>query len=435
MTHPIVDADGHVVEALPLVVETIRRVAGDRAADGLLPSSVTYSTTDRPLEGSVMAPWWTIPTDARDRAMAFVPAYLRERLEEIGIDYSILYSSVGLLAFAAADDEVRRGACRGLNTYLADLLDDLGDRLTAAAVIPTHTPEEAVAELEHAVRVLGFKAVMLNDVVDRGGWHDVLALDSPYDYDPVWQACVDLGVAVTVHSPSWGIGLRRSASRYMYNHIGNFAASAEAFAKALFFGGALHRFPTLHVAFLECGVGWGVELRGAIVDRWSKRGSGHIDRLDPARLDRAMFDRLLDAYGGGRFDDPSVRDVMAMQSGQPPADTDDFRATGVQSPQDILRQFDRLWFGCEADDPTIHWAFDGDHPLQPVLGSDLGHWDVADAGEVVAEARELVDEGRIGAEQFRAFACDNAIRLHGGMNPSFFDGTAVERYAGTLLAG
>lgn len=433
LDHPVIDADGHVVEALPVVVDYIRRVAGDDAADRLLPSSVTYSTTDVPREGTVMAPWWTVPTNARDRATSFCPALLHERMDEVGVDFGILYSSVGLLAFSHGDDVTRRGACRGLNTYLADLMDGLGDRLAAAAVIPTHTPEEAIAALDHAVGELGFKAVMLNDVVARDGWYDVLALDSAHDYDPVWQRCVELGVAVTVHSPSWGIGLRQSSTRYMYNHIGNFAASADAFAKALFFGGVLDRFPALHVAFLECGVGWAVELLGALVDRWQKRGPGSIDRLDPRHLDRAEWDALLDRYGRGMFDDPAVRATMAMQSGQPPADTDDFRATGVTSVADIVRQFDGLFFGCEADDGSIPWAF-GERRLQPILGSDIGHWDVTDPADVLPEAWELVEDGLVTRDDFRALVCDNAIRLHGGMNPAFFDGTPVESYARSLLA-
>jgi hypothetical protein len=113
LDHPVIDADGHVVEALPVVVDYIRRVAGDDAADRLLPSSVTYSISDAPTEGSVMAPWWTIPTNARDRATSFLPALLHERMDEIGIDFGILYSSVGLLAFSHEDDVTRRAPAGG----------------------------------------------------------------------------------------------------------------------------------------------------------------------------------------------------------------------------------------------------------------------------------------------------------------------------------
>ena len=66
---------------------------------------------------------------------------------------------------------------------------------------------------------LGFKAIMLRGNQERpipgaaegidpqkAAWYcDTIALDSPYDYEPFWQRCVELGVAVTQHSgsPRW----------------------------------------------------------------------------------------------------------------------------------------------------------------------------------------------------------------------------------------
>ncbi|HUP76595.1 MAG TPA: amidohydrolase family protein [Acidimicrobiales bacterium] len=456
LDHPIVDGDGHIVESLPIVIDYIRRVAGDDVADRFAGSSPAYASRHaplltehhhRPAPGNPITPWWALPANALDRATGLLPKLLYERLDEIGIDFTVLYSSVGLACLGHADDAIRHGACRGLNTYLAEMLDGFGDRMTAAAVIPTHTPDEAIAELEHAVNELGFKAVMLNSLVARplpergtgAQWLDVLALDSIYDYDPLWARCVELGVAVTVHSPSQGLGLRASSSRYMFNHIGNFAASSDAFAKAVFFGGVGHRFPSLHFAFLECGVSWGVQLLCDLIDRWHKRGGANIERLDPGRLDRAEWDRLLSQYGGERFADPEVRQATLGQSDNPPDAIDDFRACGVTTPSDIVTQFDRFFFGCEADDATISWAFaDRVNPLgamlQPMLGSDIGHWDVPDMRDVLPEALELVEHQLLSLAQFREFSCDNAIRLHGGMNPHFFDGTRVEAYASDLLA-
>ena len=52
----------------------------------------------------------------------------------------------------------------------------------------------------------------------------------------------------------------------------------------------------------------------------------------------------------------------------------------------------------------------------------------------LVEANELVDDGVLDARHFRAFSCDNAIRLHGAANPTFFEGTAVEDYARSRLA-
>ena len=54
--------------------------------------------------------------------------------------------------------------------------------------------------------------------------------------------------------------------------------------------------------------------------------------------------------------------------------------------------------------------------------------------EVLEEAYELREEELIDAEDFRDFVFANAVRLHGGMNPKFFEGTAVENEAAQVLA-
>jgi hypothetical protein len=79
----------------------------------------------------------------------------------------------------------------------------------------------------------------------------------------------------------------------------------------------------------------------------------------------------------------------------------------------------------------ITWAFREDvNPmgakLQPLFGSDISHWDVQNMIEPVEEAYELVEDGLLNDEQFREFTFLNAVKLHAGMNPHFFDGTKVE---------
>ena len=96
--------------------------------------------------------------------------------------------------------KARRAACYAFNVYAAELFAEHAERMTPAAVIPMHTPEEAIEELEH-VHALGLKAVMLGSVIkrpipalasaapklaDKFPWLDVLGLDSPHNYDPVW---------------------------------------------------------------------------------------------------------------------------------------------------------------------------------------------------------------------------------------------------------
>jgi len=455
--HPVVDADGHLVESLPILADQVRKMAGDDVADRFLGGSPTYRSRQapilKPMEEAVTAkrqaasPWWALPTNPLDRATAFVPALLYERLDDLGIDFAILYPSVGLTVIGHPDDEVRRFACRAINEYAAELTAGLEDRLTAVATVPCHDPDEAIAELDHAVVECGLKAVMLNSYVRRPPgtgadheWYDLLAIDSVYDYDPVWSRCVELGVAVTVHTPTMGLPLRASPSRYMLNHIGNFATGSDAFAKGLVFGGVMQRFPDLRVAFLEGGVSFGVQLLGDLISRWEKRGGANIERLDPSGVDFGTWDGLVAEHGGRTFADPTMRRATFGQSDNPPAELDDFRDSGVRGVDDLVALFERFFFGCEADDPTVPWSFatrlgHATPELHAMLGSDIGHWDVTDMGDVLHEAHELVDDGLLDAVHFRRFVCDNAVLLHGGANPGFFDGTPVAGYARELLGG
>jgi hypothetical protein len=111
---------------------------------------------------------------------------------------------------------------------------------------------------------------------------------------------------------------------------------------------------------------------------------------------------------------------------------DDFKYLDVSSKRELGELFSKnFYFGCEADDKTTVWAFDErfGSRLKPVFSSDISHWDALVMAETVPEAYELLEDGLLSEADFRDFAFANAVRLHGGMNPSFFAGTAVEAAA------
>ena len=100
--------------------------------------------------------WWAGPTrNTRDLATSFFPKLFYERMEEMGIDISVVYPTLGLITILISDEEVRRAACRALNRMKADMFADFTDRLIPVATIPMHTPQEAIEELEFAVKELG----------------------------------------------------------------------------------------------------------------------------------------------------------------------------------------------------------------------------------------------------------------------------------------
>ncbi len=329
--------------------------------------------------------------------------------------------------------------------------------MTPAAVIPMNTPEEAIAELEHAVKKLGLKVVMMASIVRRRNpaepsnpgaaarWFDVLGLDSEYDYDPVWAKCVELGVAPTFHSGSRGIGLRMSPSNFVYNHIGHFAAASEAVCKAIFMGGVTRRFPTLKMGFLEGGVGWACGLYNDLIGHWKKRNREALEEVNPANLDTAQLAKLVGQYGG-RWVEQWRDNLEAIVKPDLTADIggikelDDYARCKIKRAEDIRDLFAKnFYFGCEADDPFNAYAFNRKaNPygakMNILFGSDIGHFDVQDMRDVVPEAFELVEDELISSDDFRDFMFSNPVRFFGEGNPNFFNGTRVEKEARAFLS-
>jgi predicted TIM-barrel fold metal-dependent hydrolase len=449
LDHPIIDADAHAVETTPVLLEYLAESGGPAMVDRyrrapvkrqfLLDPSDPYWTRD---SGS-----WVWPTrNTLDRATATLPSLYARRLDEFGIDFALVYPSEGLFANQLADDELRVAMCRAYNNYIADSYQPFADRMTAAAVIPMNNPTEAIAELEHAVRTLGLKVVVLRSHIMRPSSNgapriDVLALESDFDYDPVWAKCVELGVAATFHSSAI-YGSRAQLANYSYNHIGVLGAGGEAICKALFMGGVTHRFPDLNFAFLEGGVGWAVSLYADLLGHWQRRNGERIFDFDPANLDADLFMELVAQYGDERTlaHESTLREMFSRP--QPAVENpDNFAAVPMRRADDIVDLFvERFFFGCEADDPVTVHAFDRQSnpfgaALRAVFGSDNGHWDVPDMASVVAESWELVERGVMRPDDFRDFMFVNPLRLHAGMNPDFFKGTRVEQAARAELAG
>ena len=458
LDHPVIDADGHWQEFRPVVEEALTKIGGEPAARAFRANSerqrrsLAMSVDERRARNMAQESFWGIPTrNTRDRATAMMPALAYERLDEFGIDFAVLFPTAGMGLTRGDDDEARVAGCRAFNIYQADLFAPFADRIRPAAMIPTHTPDEAIAELEHAVGELGFKVIMLNSMVERGSqqgsgsWIDMLGLDSAYDYDPLWRRCLELKVSPTFHRGSRGRAFRNSPSNFCYNHIGHFAAASEAVCKAIFLGGVTRRFPDLNFAFLEGGVGFACLLLADLVGHWNIRNGEALAYTDPANLDMALMRELAEKYAGKPFSDAVARGAISTDNG---ANTvggieqlDDYAACGIRGMQDFLDLFVQpFYFGCEADDPANAWAFNrannpGNAEMHAMFGSDIGHFDVQDMADVLPEAFELVEDGKIDQDQFRRFVFDNPVHFWGKTNPEFFDGTSVAETAKQVLAG
>ncbi len=457
------------MELQPIFLDYLAEVAGPGCVDRYTELLASYlgfdwyrmSPAERARQRTTRASWWTVPTNTVDRTAAMVPALFYDRLDDLGIDYALVYPSLGFNLARMQDADMRRAIMRAYNVMAADMFRPFADRMTPAAVCPMNTPAEAIEEAEYAVRTLGLKVLVMNCTVPRrieadADWQpesgrrrsyiDNLGMDSPYDYDPVWAKMVELKVAVTNHSGSMGWSDRMSPTSFVANHLGHFAQSHHAFARGLFMGGVTERFPTLTFGFLEGGVGWACNLHADLIGHWKKRNKAAMHReLKPDNLDIGAVKLLMAQYTAGdrrfdgRLDDflqrhpyHLVPNITLGELTRRDLEADEYAAVRIGGEDDIDRLFVRNFdFGCEADDPITAWAFDPRmrKPLKAMLGSDVSHFDVTDASAVLEEAWEMVEHGLVTEDNFRDFTFSNVVGLHGRMNPDFFNGTVVETAA------
>lgn len=476
LNHPVIDSDGHWVELQSIFLDYLAETAGPKFVDDYRRLGRTPGGTPRALEWYGLSEKqrndrrlkrpgpWVVPAETEYRAAVHIPGRYYDRLDDWGIDVGLVYPTLGIMLPQTQEADVRRAAVRAYNTMAADMFRPYSDRLVPAAVIPLNHPDEAIEALEHAASI-GLKLAMMNGAVTRplevdAEWQsdptrrrtyiDCIGMDSPYDYDPVWKKCVELKFAVTNHEGAHNWPDRKSPTSHTMNHLGHFAEGNQYFARGLFMGGVTQRHPKLNFGFLEGGVSWACQLLLDLESHWDKRNSKTLQqRLKPTLVnteklrslfehyakDYPRFNKILDDVGEGKVDWVE-RDLTLKEMADRDANLNDFPFLKIDNIDDVYRLFsENFYFGCEADDPMNALAFDKKYSkaLKPVLGSDIGHWDVVDPMEVMPEAWEMVEEGRMDEEQFCEFAFINPVKLHGGMNKDFFKGTIVEDKVNKIL--
>jgi len=454
LDHPVIDADAHIVETNFALMDFLEQVAGKSVAERAAKAFQNAGSHGASVKGF----WWGLSSGEHtsDRALAMLPRYLRSRLDELGIDFAHCYTTLGLAHLYLVDDELRQATCRALNTMYAEMFSGSGDRLRPVAVIPTYSPKEALAELDHAVNVLGFKAIHIGTELrgpaqkapggDPLGFQNQstrsIIMDSPFDFDPFWRRCLELKVAPACHTSSRGAPYRASPSNYVFNHLGDFAEGANFFCRSLIFSGVTRRFPELSFAFLEGGVSWALTLLSDIIEHWEKRNVEALEQnLNPDLLDVDLLERLFREFGDARLRPERIRaDPHGRFQIKRPEVFDEFAACALREIKQLKELFvDPFYFGCEAEDRMVAVAFDRrlspvGLPLKAMLGSDIGHWDVLDATTVLGEAWRLVQAKLLSMDNLRDFIFVNPAMFHLSVNPDYFAGTVVEDAAKKLLA-
>src|SRR5438094_40173 len=155
LDHPVIDGDGHWLEPMPIFLDYLKQVGGPSLVEHFKSKDVERGwyamTREERLDKRPFRPtWWGEPANTLDRATAMVPKLFYERLDDFGVDFCLLYTSLGLFHINNADEQIRRGVSRAVNLMNAEMFAPYKHRIAPAAVVPVYTPEGAIAEAAFA---------------------------------------------------------------------------------------------------------------------------------------------------------------------------------------------------------------------------------------------------------------------------------------------
>src|ERR1700688_2049950 len=117
-------------------------------------------------------------------------------MDRAGIDYMVVYPTVGLLSTAAPElaPDAAAAIRRAYNDWLHDFCSQTAGRVFGAASVELRDAEAAAREARRCVKEFGFKAVHVNPVpVGKHRLYDSF-------YEPLWNALEDLDVPLAVHT-------------------------------------------------------------------------------------------------------------------------------------------------------------------------------------------------------------------------------------------
>jgi predicted TIM-barrel fold metal-dependent hydrolase len=265
--YPILDADAHVNEPPDLWQKRVPAKLRERAPKVLHTPEGDVWTFD---QGKRLRPLGLTAT-AGLSYLQFQPSGLRydtirpgsfdtrARLADLdadGLYAQILYPSVTLAgAKTYADDRELQLACvRAYNEWLTEFCAGSNGRLIGQAIIPTTGVDDALAELDWAMRHDHRGAVI--SMYPNG------SLEAKPEDDRFWAALQEAGVPAAVHIGSFSdAGLRPTLAQDTLGFMAGAGATkaggdAIPVVAKLLFSGILERFPRLKVLLVEANIGW-----------------------------------------------------------------------------------------------------------------------------------------------------------------------------------
>src|SRR2546427_350107 len=80
--------------------------------------------------------WFRRPKNPLDRATAMMPRLLYERLDDLGLDFCVIYPTAGLGYYRLPPEKLRRALCRAYNLVTAGPVRPVPHPINPPPVLP-----------------------------------------------------------------------------------------------------------------------------------------------------------------------------------------------------------------------------------------------------------------------------------------------------------
>lgn len=193
-------------------------------------------------------------------------------LDAWGVDYGVLFPTVGILPFPVEDNELATAYCRAYNRWQKEFLDAAPNRVVPIALLNWHDVEEAARELKHCVKA-GFKGVFVPPEVIDG------RRPSDPHFDRLWSICEEAGIPGCLHvivrfKPGtsafapWYESRPGSIFTFGLGATGQIIPALAAMVTDLLF----ERFPKLKIVSVEAGCGFAAYLMDRLDEKHARFG-------------------------------------------------------------------------------------------------------------------------------------------------------------------
>ncbi|HEX9443548.1 MAG TPA: amidohydrolase family protein [Candidatus Binatia bacterium] len=349
----IIDGDGHIMEdgagILAHMASPYRQIAERK---GIIFPPLDHLHTGRAVE--------TPPQ--RDGRPGVGPEGWLAFLDDVGIEWTVLYPTVALSYGKIVSLDYAVEAARAYNDWLSDVYLKFNPRFKGMAIIPMQDPGEAAKELRRAVTELG----MLGAMMPSNGLAHPLGAKA---YWPVYEEANRLGCCLAIHGGCHDrFGLDHMNMYVPVHALGHPWGLAVSFSDIIY-NGIFERFPRVRMAFLEGGVAWLL----LCLERLHASHETHFQHI-PAG-----------GFGVREEQDPKKYILQKIKEG-------------------------RIYLGCETEELTMPFAIKvvGNQPF--LYSSDFPH-------EVTNESckrdiAELMESGEITGDDKAAILYRNAERFY-----------------------